>query len=192
MRSIHIAEWILRLVTSRDRAASTAGDLAEEAATRGAIWFWSGALRTAASLLWQGVTESSARITGVAFLALAVDVVTSLLLVNLSAVAFFVAAWSGHKVQLNSVWWTIGLEAPPLVVSLLIGRMLARQAPGRELSACLVYAILGSILSFIMMFVSPGGLGLPALLGVFLSDAAQRTPVLAGAVWGRYRRLARA
>jgi hypothetical protein len=187
MRSIHIAESILRLITSRDRAASTVGDFAEEAATRGAVWFWSGILRTAASLLWRGVAENPVRVTGVAFIGLAVDVVTSLLLAGLSGVAFFVAAWSGHPAQLSSIWWIIGLDAPPLLMLLLIGRMLARWAPGRELSACLAYAILGSI--FIADLVYSGGLGFSALLWVFLGDAAQRTLVLAGAVWGRHRRL---
>ncbi len=55
MHNINIAEWILALVTTRDRAASTVGDLAEGAATRGAVWFWSGVLRTAASLLWRDI-----------------------------------------------------------------------------------------------------------------------------------------
>jgi hypothetical protein len=189
MRSIHIAEWILRLVTSRDRAASTAGDLLEEAATRNLVWFWSGVLRTAASLLWRDVAESPARIAGVAFIGLAVEVVTSMLVGGLSGVVFFVAT-GRQQIQLGSIWWTIGLGAQRLVMSLLIGRMLARWAPGRELAACLAYAILGLILSFIVIFVFPGGLGLSALLWLFLSDAAQRTPVLAGAAWGRYRRLA--
>jgi hypothetical protein len=68
--------------------------------------------------------------------------------------------------------------------------MLARWAPGRELSACLAYWILGSLFSLVMMFVDPGGLGPSALIGVFLIDLLQRTPVLAGAVWGRHRTLA--
>jgi hypothetical protein len=162
----------------------------EEAATRGVLWFWSGVLRTAASLLWRDVAENPARIAGVALMGLAVDIATSLLLAFLSGVAFFVAAWSGHQVRLGSGWWTIGLDTPPLVISLLIGRILARLAPGRELGACLAYAILGAIFSFTMMVVSSGGLGFSALLWAFLGDAAQRTPVLAGAVWGRYRRMA--
>jgi hypothetical protein len=190
MRSIHIAEWILRLVTSGDRAASTAGDLVEGAATRGVVWFWSRVLRTAASLLWRDVAENPARIAGVAFIGLVVEVVITLLLAGLSGVVFFIVAWSGRQIQLGSMWWTIGLGTQQLVISLLIGRMLARWAPGRELGACLAYAILGSIFSFIVIFVFPGGLGLSALFWVFLSDAAKRTPVLAGAAWGRYRRMA--
>src|ERR1035437_2113127 len=62
MHSVHIAEWILALVTTRDRAASTVGDLTEGAATRGVVWFWCGVLRTAASLLWRDVAEHPARV----------------------------------------------------------------------------------------------------------------------------------
>jgi hypothetical protein len=189
MRKIHIAEWILGLVTSRDRAATMVGDLVEEGA-RGVAWFWSRILRIAVSFLWRGVTESPVRITGLAFIGLAVDVVASIFLAGASGVLFFFAARNGHQLQLNAVWWTILLDAPTLVMSALIGRMLARWAPGRELAACLAYGILGSLLSFVMMLVSPGGLGISALLWVFLSDVAQRTPVLAGALWGRHRRLA--
>lgn len=190
MPSTHIAEWILRLVTSRARAASTTGDLVEEAATRGMVWFWSRVLRTAASLLWREVAENPARFTSVALMALAVEIVASLLLAGLSGIEFLTAAWSGHQIQLSSIWWRIGLDGPPLLMSLLVGRMLARWAPDRELAACLAYAILGSIFSLILDVFSPGGLGLSALLWVFLGDAAQRTPVLAGAVWGRHHRLA--
>jgi hypothetical protein len=66
MHGNDIAEWILALVTSRDRAASPVGDLTEEAATRGVIWFWSGVLRTAASLLWRDVAEQPVRTIGLA------------------------------------------------------------------------------------------------------------------------------
>jgi hypothetical protein len=58
MPSLHIAEWILALVTRQDRAMSTTGDLTEEAATRGVVWFWSHVVRTAASLLWRHVTPA--------------------------------------------------------------------------------------------------------------------------------------
>jgi hypothetical protein len=190
MHSTHLAEWILGLVTSRDRAVCTVGDLVEEASSRGAVWFWSGIVRIAASLLWRGVAENPLRLAGVVFIGLAVDVLASLLVAALSGLVFFFVARSGHPLQGNSVWWTIGLDAPTLFLSLWIGRMLARWAPGRELSACLAYWILGSLFSLVMMFVDPGGLGPSALIGVFLIDLLQRTPVLAGAVWGHHRTLA--
>jgi hypothetical protein len=189
MHSTHIAEWILGLVTSRDRAASTVGDLVEESSSRGVVWFWSGILRIAASLLWRGVAENPLRLVGVAFIGLAVDVLASLLAAALNGLVFFFIARSGHQLQGNSVWWTIGLDAPALLLSLWIGRLLARWAPGRELCACLAYGILASLFSLVMMFGAPGGLGVSALIGVFLSDLLQRTPVLAGAVWGRHHTL---
>jgi hypothetical protein len=190
MRNIHMAEWILGLVTSRDRAASTVGDLLEEAAGRGTVWFWSCILRTAASLVWSGLTANPLRVIGAAFLGLAVDIVASVLFAALCGVVFFFVAYNGHQLNLGSVWWIVALHAPTLVISVWIGRMLARWAPGRELAVCLVYGIVGSVFNVAMNIVSPGGLGLSALLVVFLSDAAQRTPVLAGAVWGRRLRMA--
>lgn len=74
MRSIAIAERILALVTTRERVSSTVGDLAEQIEHRGAFWFWSGILRTAASLVWRDIVESPARMIGLALLALAIDV----------------------------------------------------------------------------------------------------------------------
>jgi hypothetical protein len=67
-----------------------------------------------------------------------------------------------------------------LVCPLFIGWMLARRAPGRELPACLVYAILVSIYNLVPMFGNNGTF--PNTLCILL--------VLAGAAWGRSRRLA--
>lgn len=180
MHSVHIAEWILALVTTRDRAASTVGDLTEGATTRGVIWFWSGVLRTAASLLWRDVAEHPARVTGLAFLGLAVYIGIDLLFAGLSGVAFFWAELaSGHPLHLDSIGWKLWFTAPVLVSSLLIGRMLARWAPGRERAACVVYAVLVSIYNLVPMLGDNGGF--TALLCVLI--------VPAGAAWGRYRRL---
>ncbi len=183
MHNISLAEWTLSLVTSRDRAASTAGDLAEEAGTRGTAWFWSGVLQTAASLLWRDVSDNPARIAGLAILGLAVYVVLDLLFAGLSGVAFFVAAFpSGHAPQLGAMVWRIWFLAPVLVTPLATGRMLARWAPGREAAACLAYAIAAAAFACVSMMVVPGSIA-------FLSDAAPQILVLAGAAWGRRRRL---
>jgi hypothetical protein len=194
MRSLHIAEWILGLVTSRDRAASTVGDLLEGATTRGGWWFWSGVFRTAASLLWGDVAEHPALMTGLAVGGLAVEMALSLLALALAGVAGSAAGilggWSGPPV--TSVGWRLVLklvvDVPEWVIPFLIGRILARWAPGRELAACLAYAILGSMFNIVIMIVFPGsnGLSISGLLGGILSDAAQQSPLLAaGAVWGR-------
>jgi hypothetical protein len=154
------------------------------------LWFWSGVLRIMASLLWSGVAENPMLIAGVAFVGVAVDVVASMLLACLSGVVLSIEAWSGHQAQLHFVWWKIGLDASTLVISVLVGRMLARLAPGRELCACLAYMILGSLFSVTLIFLSAGGFAVSAMVGVLLSDVAQQTPVLVGAVWERHRRLA--
>ncbi len=183
MHNISLAEWILALVTSQERAASTAGDLAEEAGARGAAWFWSGVLRTAASLLWREVADNPVRVTCLAILGLAVYVVLDLLFAFLSGVAFFADAYqSGHSIQLNSLAWRIWFLAPVLLIPLATGRMLARWAPGREAAACLGYAIAAAAFGCVSMMVVPGSVG-------FLNDAAPQILVLAGAAWGRHRRL---
>src|ERR1700730_19215868 len=197
MRSLHIAEWILALVTSRDRAASTVGDLQEAATTRGGCWFWSGVFRTAASLLWRDVAEHSARMTGLAVGGLAVEIGLGLLVLALAGVAGSVAGilgdWSGPPV--TSVGWRLVLklvvDVPMWATPFVIGRILARWAPGRELAACLAYTILGSTFNIVIMIVFPGsdGLSFSGLFGGILSDAAQQSPLLAaGAVWGRRSR----
>src|SRR5579863_667574 len=131
MRSIHVAEWILGLVTNRERAASTVGDLVEQTPARGAVWFWFGILRTAASLLWRGLADNPVRVTAVAMVGVAIDIVASLLLAGLSGLVFFVGARNAHQAPWSSGWWMVGLDGLTLIVSVLVGRILARSAPGR-------------------------------------------------------------
>jgi hypothetical protein len=103
-----------------------------------------------------------------------------LLFACLDGVAFFIAAYrSGNHVRVASIEWKIWFAAPVLVSSLLIGRMLARWAPGRELAACVVYAVLVSIYNLAPMLGDNGGV--TALMCILI--------VPAGAAWGRSRRL---
>jgi hypothetical protein len=171
MHNTRVAEWILALVTSRERAASTVGDLTEQAAARGMVWFWSGILRTVTSLLWRDIVENRARVTVLACIGLAVYIGIDLFFASLSGVAFFWAAMP--------IGWKILFAAPIPVSSLLIGRMLARWAPGRKLAACVAYAILSSIYNLVPQLGNNGALS--ALLCVLI--------VPAGAAWGRSRRL---
>jgi hypothetical protein len=65
MRNAATAEWILSLVS--DNAASTVGDLVEEASSRGALWFWASVLRTACSHFWHDLSACPLRMVGLAF-----------------------------------------------------------------------------------------------------------------------------
>lgn len=58
MRRELLAEWILSLVTDREHAASTIGDLIEEAPANKPVWFWNSLMQTAISLLWNGITAA--------------------------------------------------------------------------------------------------------------------------------------
>lgn len=188
MRSVRLAEWILGLVTAQDRASSTAGDLAEERAGRGPIWFWCAVLRTVASHVWRGISERPVRVAGLAFLGAVFEVTVEFLWAGLSGVLFFFAArWGAHPTQWQSPLWTIVFAIPSLITSLIIGRMLARWAVDREIAACLVYVILTPTCALIID--PPEGLGVLTVVAVFLGTAALQTPAMAGAVWGRHRRL---
>lgn len=66
MRSGHPAEWILSLLEPPERASSTVGDLMEEAAGRGPLWFWIQVTCTALILLWRGLTAAPLRMIGFA------------------------------------------------------------------------------------------------------------------------------
>jgi len=48
-----IAEWILRQVTSRQRACAIVGDLLEGEHQKGRLWFWLSVGRIAISLFWR-------------------------------------------------------------------------------------------------------------------------------------------
>jgi hypothetical protein len=80
---------------------------------------------------------------------------------------------------LDSIGWKLWFTAPVLVSSLFVGRLLARWAPGRELAACVVYAILASIYNLLPMLGDNGAVS--TLLCILI--------VPAGAAWGRGRRL---
>jgi hypothetical protein len=126
------------------------------------------------------MAENASRLTGLAFLGLAVYIAIDLLFAGASGVAFFIAGLvSGHPLHLDSIGWKIWFNAPILVSSLLVGRMLARRAPGHELAACLVFAILVSVYDLVPMLGNNGGVA--AVFCILI--------VLTGAAWGRHRRV---
>ena len=57
MRSIRIAEWILGLSMTRERAEAVAGDLRE--AERGSFWFWRTVVATMIASAWSDFLSES-------------------------------------------------------------------------------------------------------------------------------------
>lgn len=179
MHSARVAEWILGLVTTRDRAASTIGDLTERETDRGALWFWRSVFGTVGACLWRAIAEHPARLAGLAVLGIVVYAGIGLLFAFLDGVVGFTAVYLyGNQLQLHSLEWRIWFAAPVISSSLLIGRMLARWAPGRELAACTVYAALVTIYNLASLLGNNDGV--TAVMCLLI--------VPAGAAWGRHHR----
>lgn len=53
MRNVRLAELVIRLFTSRKRAAALMGDLLEARSQRGSVWFWFSIVRVIFSLGWR-------------------------------------------------------------------------------------------------------------------------------------------
>jgi hypothetical protein len=132
------AEWILTLVTTPDRASSTVGDLLEEGSSRGACWFWSSVLRTAASLVWRDLCDAWGRMIWLAFSGVLEFIVVAATLVNI-VVMLWMAIWP-YPYGPNGIyippWGFYGLRIAVItVVPLLVGWDAARRSKGRELAA---------------------------------------------------------
>jgi hypothetical protein len=145
MHNATVAEWILSLVAAPDRAASTVGDLVEEASTRGVLWFWSSVLRTAGSHLWHDLTDIPLQMLWLALWGVATYHVLSAMF---SLLAFILC-----QVDFDQTGRLIFSEPPPwalpvilVVVStacpLLVGWKLGRRSDGRELPAAFAVAAL--------------------------------------------------
>ena len=58
MRNARLAEWILSLVTTPERASATVGDLLEDRLHARGLRFWGAVLFAALSLLWRDLAAS--------------------------------------------------------------------------------------------------------------------------------------
>jgi hypothetical protein len=158
MLKAKVAEWILSLTTTHDRATSTAGDLIEESSTRGALWFWSSLLRTTLALIWRAWTDAPLQMTGFA--------------VRACLIQFGVFLVAAVGVGIGSVfgWFSLSpqslattAEAATFVVVALavmagdfqVGRWIARRAPQRELAACIGYIVVRTVFLQILEAISP-------------------------------------
>jgi len=188
MRNAQVAEWILSLVTSRERAAATVGDLMENASGVGT--FWLGLLRTALSLLWSDVAANPgrmARLSGGAFLlGLAWTFVCFLVVIPLTFVVGH-ANFRDASTAFNSLTFNVSsIFVVMILVPFQQGRWVARRSPGHELAACLAVAILTAAVDGI-----PVALGIGTISQLVLSIVAPLIPLFAGAVWVRKKQTAR-
>jgi hypothetical protein len=93
MRDDRLAEWILGLVATPDRASAAIGDLMEELPRHGRAWFWRATLRTAAGCVWRDLTSVPFRMAGAAFIGWFGYMLLALLLLLVGYVLEY-AAWA--------------------------------------------------------------------------------------------------
>ena len=137
MHNAVVAEWILSLVVAPDRATSSAGDLVEEASSRGSLWFWSSVFRTAGSHLWHDLSASPWRMLGRGLWGVAAIWVLTLMF------GMLISMWRGAFVEYVPAW-----ESPLILVlmctawPLLVGWEVGRRSDGREVPAAFAVATL--------------------------------------------------
>ena len=189
MRNAQVAEWILSLVTTPERAASTVGDLMENAAIRGALWFWIAVLRTVFSIMWRDVAANPGRMArlagGAILLGLALLFVSFLVIIPVT----FLVYRAGFQDPAPYESWMFTLSsivAGMILVPFQQGRWLARRSPGQELAPCLALAIVTAVLT-----VMTAGYFRTGAWEAVLSVTLGPIPIFAGAVWVRRKRLSR-
>jgi hypothetical protein len=154
MHKDRIAEWLLVLVTSRERAASIVGDMLESAATHGSAWFWTGVLRATASLLWRGFAGNPRGMFGLAFFGWLIGSLLTLVPLFISVfIGGVLVEIFGITVRTFGVAIVAGIITATLC-QFLVGRWIARRAPGRELSAWLALLIMDQILKVLPSIVA--------------------------------------
>jgi hypothetical protein len=185
-RNAFIAEWILALVTTEDRAASTVGDLMEDAEARGAPWFWAGVLGTAFAILWRDLRAEPGKMAWLAARAWVFQIICVVGWFVLYGLADgFSRQW--RRSPGIPAWSSTAFQVAGLVISLLAGRWVARRAPGREMVACFAFVAVGTVLGFaldlsIAFFDVNSNVHFHAL-----GWAAGMLPVFAAAMWVRRR-----
>jgi len=146
VRSLALAEWMLSLVTTPERAAASVGDLLEEGT--GSFAFWWSIASTAVSLSLSDLSAAPLSLLGVALYGFVIAVVLSLLLGGLAGLLFAVllTAWPGLTVsQLAIVGTTVSWLG-----SYAAGMLLAQRAKGRELAACVVLLLLQTVATIVL------------------------------------------
>jgi hypothetical protein len=175
MRSARIAEWILALVTTEDRAAAVVGDLTE--VRRGSLWFWWSVFATASSIAWREVRTEPWTMVWLALSGYFGGFVC------IVAIGILSGGHSSSAYPAVSIW-TAGPWLTPLQywVVFLAAHWTARRAAGREMATLLALVAVDAILTF-----APPALIHAYPLGPPLNYPLTLACYFAGAIWARRR-----
>jgi len=200
MRSDRFAEGLLSLVAPADHAASTVGDLLEEADARGSLWFWQSVVRVAFSLLVRDLL--AVPLTMVAASAFSWFLYMGLCpALGLGGYVVVTLLWGGAYVLAHHtgfelladvlrlrfdwppipVWTTYAIQATVLfaIAPFQIGRSNAPYWRGHELSLVLIMLLIWSAMAVLVPIVGVGIAATPRMMPVAM------TFVLIGLLWAR-------
>jgi len=190
MRRDRFAEALLSLVAPADHAASTVGDLMEEADARGRLWFWQSVARLALSLLARDLLAAPLAMAGASafswFLYMGLCVVLSLggyVVVTLVwGGAYILAHHTGFELLADllrlrfdwppiPMWMTYAIQAIVLfaIAPLQIGRGSAAHWRGHELSLVLVMLLIWSAMAVLVPIVGVGIAATPRMVPVAMT-----------------------
>ena len=152
MRKVALAEWILSLTVAPDRAATTVGDLVEDATTRGVLWFWSSVLWTTLSHFLRDLGASPMRMIRLAFWGWLTQIYLTLL------IAFPLVTWSlitGRPIVIPPwVNSTLTISLGVILLPFLIGWAVANLSRGRELAMAFAFNVISAAIHFVIVYLS--------------------------------------
>ena|SRR6516164_6313676 len=187
-----LAEWILSLVTSQERAAAMTGDLFEEGA--GPLAFWGSVAWTVLSLVGRELSAAPLEMFGLAVYGFVIAIVLSASQgVTVASLVVYVFPVATPALSVNAV-----IAASLIfgwVGSFISGILVARRALGREVAACCAVMILESLVTVAMWGAAtpaaPSESWYASTLGSALIFLSGQLLLLAGAARVRRRRFRR-
>ena len=202
MRRDHLAERLLSLVGSPERAASAVGDLMEEAGARRRGWFWRSVARLWLSMLGRDLVRSPFAMAACSAFAWFLYMGLSLVLAFAGYIvvtlvwggAYVLANHTGFELLANilrirfdwppipdSATWTIQAVVLLAIAPLQLGRASAPYWRGRELSLAIVMLPIWAAMAVFVPFVGVGISARPSMMPVVVLF------VLLGALAERFR-----
>jgi hypothetical protein len=190
MRRDRFAEGLLSLVAPADHAASTVGDLVEEADARGSLWFWQSVVRVAFSLLARDLLAAPLTMAAASALSWFVYMAVCLVLgfgayVVVTLVwgaAYALAHHTGVELLVDILrlrfdwppipaWATYSIQVIVFfgIAPLLIGRSSAPYWRGHELSLVLIMLLIWSAMAVLVPFVGVGIAASPRVMPVVMT-----------------------
>jgi hypothetical protein len=197
MRKEYLAEVVISLVTSHERAVSIVGDILEDNETRGACRFWLCVVQTGLSQLWQQISAAPFALAGAAIGSMFVTFgftllfVVSFVVIELIVVLFFLMAFNLGPP--SWMWrWPEAL-AFHLLVPFLVGRWISQRYPGREAAVSLswgtLYVVMDIGLQLILLEIGKPHVDIETLSPHLFRLLSYPIAVLAAAAFSRAKSL---